>query len=301
MKYIYAFLFCAVATFGYSQYQIGLIPPVSPDKMVYKKVGLTEITISYSGPIVDDRRIWGNLVPYDDVWRAGANAATTIETSHEITIDNRILPAGKYAYFVIPKENGKWTVVFNKKYNLWGAFGYDQSYDVLRVDVSPVECDYTEELAYEISSANFNDGSIDLKWESVTLSLPFSTNYIRIFEDEIENRVAQADDNTKWVVYLQGAEFLYYNDIDIDLAKTWIDESEKLSEVSSNDWDEQFYPREYLLGHMYWTKAKIYANLGKYRKAVSYYDLLISKGRLFYDEEKEQENFESYRSEWKKY
>lgn len=138
-------------------------PPASPAATANGKIGDANITINYSSPSVKGRKIFGGLEPYDKVWRAGANQATTFETDKSITVEGKTLPAGKYAFFVIPKENADWTVIFNKTHNQWGAFKYDQAQDALRVDVKPRKAAaLNERLAYAVE----NNGIV-LRWENV--------------------------------------------------------------------------------------------------------------------------------------
>ena len=95
------------------------------------------MTISYSSPAVKGRPVWGALVPWDQVWRTGANEATTFKTSTDMQVEGKPLPAGTYALFTIPHQD-RWTVVFNKQAEQWGAFNHDKAADVLSVDVTPV-------------------------------------------------------------------------------------------------------------------------------------------------------------------
>jgi len=142
-------------------------PRISPPQMVTGKVKLATITINYSSPSVKGRVIWGALVPYDSVWRAGANEATTFETDRDIKIENRLLPAGKYSFFLLPRENAAWTAIFNKDANQWGAFKYDESKDQLRVDIKPiVQRDTTQALNYQITRNGFS-----LNWEKISVPI----------------------------------------------------------------------------------------------------------------------------------
>lgn len=139
-------------------------PPASPPAKATGKIGAANITIDYSSPAVKGRKIYGELVPYDKVWRAGANKATTFETDKDIMVEGKTLPAGKYAFFVIPTEK-EWTVIFNKTADQWGAFKYEQAQDVLRVTAKPKKsATATENLAYAV-----NKDGIVLKWENIEL------------------------------------------------------------------------------------------------------------------------------------
>ncbi|OLY91288.1 Protein of unknown function [Cnuella takakiae] len=130
-------------------------PVASPAQKVSGKAGAADITINYGSPAVKGRTIWGDLVPYDKVWRAGANEATTIETSKDITVEGKTLPAGKYAFFTIPGKD-KWTVIFNKEAKQWGAYSYKEAQDALRVQVTPRKAaSFNERLAYVVNKDGF--------------------------------------------------------------------------------------------------------------------------------------------------
>jgi hypothetical protein len=135
--------------------------PSPPDSAMGTVAG-AHITIKYSSPAVKGRKIWGGLVPYDSVWRAGANEATTFETDRNIKVQGQDLPAGKYGLFAIPGESS-WTIVFNKVPNQWGAFKYDMSKDQLRVTTTPKKsATMNERLKYRINSNGFS-----LLWENL--------------------------------------------------------------------------------------------------------------------------------------
>lgn len=134
----------------------------SPPATASGKINAATITINYGSPSVKGRKIWGELVPYDKVWRAGANEATTFETDKDIKVEGKTLPAGKYGFFVIPGEN-EWTIIFNKVSNQWGAFKYDSTQDALRVTVKPRKSEkMNESLAYNVSDKGFV-----LRWENL--------------------------------------------------------------------------------------------------------------------------------------
>ncbi|AZA88816.1 DUF2911 domain-containing protein [Chryseobacterium shandongense] len=139
--------------------------PASPAMTATGKIKDADITINYSSPSVKDRKIWGDLVPYDKVWRAGANEATTFETSKDITIQGKKLPAGKYSFFLVPKASGAWTAVFNKEPKQWGAYKYDQAKDALRVDVNAKTLKTKQEaLVYKINKNGFT-----MDWDQISV------------------------------------------------------------------------------------------------------------------------------------
>lgn len=139
--------------------------PASPAMTATGKIKDADITINYSSPSVKDRKIWGDLVPYDKVWRAGANEATTFETSKDITVQGKKLPAGKYSFFLVPKASGAWTAVFNKEPKQWGAYKYDQAKDALRVDVNAKTLKTKQEaLVYKINKNGFT-----MDWDQISV------------------------------------------------------------------------------------------------------------------------------------
>ena len=162
-----AFGLVAVLTAGVAHAQTDMTKPAasaeakpSPAATAKGKIGAAEVTVNYSSPAVKGRTIWGGLEPYGKVWRAGANEATTVEFSKAVTVEGKPLPAGKYAFFVIPTEK-QWTVIFNKVPNQWGAFKYDEKQDALRVTVTPRKASpIAERLVYDI-----NPKGLVLRWE----------------------------------------------------------------------------------------------------------------------------------------
>lgn len=151
-----------VATFTYGQNK-----PASPAAVATGTINGAAITINYSSPSVKGRVIWGELVPFNKIWRAGANAATTIETSKDVKIEGSSLPAGKYSFFVIPKEK-ECVLIFNKVAKMSGTSNYDEKQDQLRVTVKQKASDTnTESLTYSIQM-----NSVVLSWEK--WNIPFS-------------------------------------------------------------------------------------------------------------------------------
>ncbi|QZK90389.1 Protein of unknown function (DUF2911) [Flavobacterium tiangeerense] len=135
--------------------------PTSSKETITGKIKDATITVDYGSPSVNGRKIWGELVPFDKIWRAGANDATTFETDKDLTVEGSKLPAGKYSFFIIPNGN-ECTIIFNKVAKQWGAYKYKQEDDQLRVVVKPeVLRSAYEKLTYEINSNTFS-----LKWDN---------------------------------------------------------------------------------------------------------------------------------------
>jgi hypothetical protein len=154
-KINFSFIVLLIATFAVAQSK-----PASPAAVATGKINGATITINYSSPSVKGRVIWGDLVPFNKVWRAGANDATTFETDKDLTIEGSKLPAGKYSFFVIPNEK-ECVVIFNKDAKQWGAYKYKEKDDQIRVTVQQQPTDLSaESLIYTIK-----ENSIVLSWE----------------------------------------------------------------------------------------------------------------------------------------
>lgn len=154
-------LFIACTSFG----AFAQGAPKSPADSATGKIGDATVKIKYSSPSVNGRKIFGGLEAYDKVWRAGANNATTFTVDKDVQVEGKTLPAGKYAFFVIPSEASDWTVIFNKTSEQWGAFKYDQAQDALRVKVKPRKASAPKErLAYSV-----HPNGVVLQWENVEL------------------------------------------------------------------------------------------------------------------------------------
>lgn len=136
-----------------------------------QRIGVdTDITIVYSRPGVKGRTIWGELVPYDKVWRAGANENTTFEVTRDVLINGQKLPAGKYGLHMIPGEK-EWTIIFSKNNSAWGSFSYKQEEDALRATVTPEEAPHQEWLMYGFENLAGTSVTAYLWWEK--LKVPF--------------------------------------------------------------------------------------------------------------------------------
>ena len=140
--------------------------PTSTKEVVTGKINGATITINYGSPSVKGREIWGKLVPFNQVWRAGANDATTFETDKDVLIEGAKLPAGKYSFFIIPNDK-ECTIIFNKEAKQWGAYKYKEKEDQLRVVVKPlVVRSNSEKLTYEINSY-----TLSLNWDNWSIPI----------------------------------------------------------------------------------------------------------------------------------
>lgn len=141
----------------------------SPRTEATGNVGEAVINLSWGAPSVRDREIFGELVSFDKVWRTGANECSTIEVSKNVMIEGEELAAGKYGLFTIPGEE-KWTVIFNTNADQFGHYDYDESKDVLRVEVAPKALDESVEVM-EMFVKNKEDQSwVGLKWANTKVA-----------------------------------------------------------------------------------------------------------------------------------
>lgn len=173
IKYLFAVSFLIGMTYSQAER-----PLLSQYAEVKQRVGLTDITITFHRPGVKGRVIWGKLVPYGEIWRAGANNATTIEFSDDVKLNGKYLDAGKYSFFILP-EKDSFTVMINTEWDQWGAFFVDTSKNVLSFKVKPEKTEFTEWLDYCFSDLSIYSAVISLHWEN--LSIPFK---VEVFTDE---------------------------------------------------------------------------------------------------------------------
>jgi hypothetical protein len=122
-----------------------------------------DVALEYGSPNVKSRAIWGGLVPYDKVWRTGANEATTITISQDVMVEGKALAAGTYGLFTIPGES-EWVVIFNKVPEQWGAMKYDEGEDALRVTVAPEAAEFVESMMFEI-----DESDVVFRWEKLAV------------------------------------------------------------------------------------------------------------------------------------
>jgi hypothetical protein len=142
------------------------LPDASQHAVVMQQVGMCEIKIDYHRPGVKGREVWGKLVPFDQVWRAGANENTTISFSKEVVIDGKKVPAGTYGLHMVPTEND-WTIILNKDYRAWGSFFYKEENDFMRFKVKPQTADFQEWLMYTFDEVSPNSVTASLSWEKL--------------------------------------------------------------------------------------------------------------------------------------
>ncbi len=203
-------------------------PWPSPPATVSHTIGTTGIAIEYHRPGVKGRKVWGDLVPYGEVWRTGANEATTIKFDDPVKIDGKDVPAGTYAFFALPTKD-KWTLILNKTAKQWGAYGYDAKQDQLRWDVTPRAIDATEWLTYTIDPITPESAAVHLRWEKLDVAFTIAVDVKGIVVARVEKAVTDAKPDD-WMTLYQAAS--YFNETDHDLARAleWVTEANRIKE-----------------------------------------------------------------------
>ena len=221
------------------------LPRPSPLAKVTQDVGLTTITVDYSQPGVKNRKIWGGLVPFDKMWRTGANRATKIVFSRDVTFAGKPVPAGTYALFTIPTK-GDWTVILNKRADQPGtAQNYKQDEDLLRVQLKPKAGAFRERMTFFFSNFGDDKTLLDLEWEKVRVEITIRVNTA----DEMASRLRGLDD--AWRSYANAARYMLETKKDYDTGLKYIDQSLSLKEEWFN----------------LWIKAQLLAAKGNYKEA----------------------------------
>lgn len=198
-------------------------PRVSQGASVRQRLGVTDIAIEYHRPLVKGRKIWGDVVPYGSVWRAGANENTVITFSDAVTVEGQPLAAGPYGLHMLPTEAG-WTVIFSKSSTDWGSFFYDTKEDALRVTVKPVPAEMQEALRYEFDDLQRDSAVVTMRWEKLAVPFKVSVNVTEIALAGIRRQLRNAPGFT-WGGFNDAATFCLEHKTNYEEALKWADAS----------------------------------------------------------------------------
>lgn len=280
MKRMFAFAMIMLAFSTLLLAQELKLPQVSQKAIVTQTVGLTDVTITYSRPGVKGRVIWGELVPYDKVWRTGANAATNFSVSDDIKINGQALPVGEYSLHTIPGKD-QWTIIFNKVAKQWGSYDYDQSKDALRIQVKPAEGPFQEWMQFSFPVVEPSAATVELAWEKVRVSFNIETN---TQAKALANIKQALDDMNNWNIPYGAAQYAFNANLDNkDEAMKWINQSVSLKET-------------------YWNlrlKAEMLARDGKTADAIVAAEKAVALGKANKDEPGEVAKTEKQIADWK--
>ncbi|MCP5103458.1 MAG: DUF2911 domain-containing protein [bacterium] len=237
-------IFLSMVSIGNLSAQEIKFPNPSQKAVVTQTVGLTDVTIVYHRPGVKGRVIWGDLVPYDKIWRTGANNATTIEFSADVMVQGNALTAGKYGLYTIPGKD-EWTFIFSKQNDLWGAGGYKEDQDALRVKVKPIAAPgVCEWMMFGFTDLADNSAKVFLCWEKLMVGF--------VLKVETKKKVLKSIEGTMgryWLAPYRAADYAFKEEM-FDKAKEWIGASVSIKAI-------------------YWNmflKAKIYKKTAKTKK-----------------------------------
>jgi len=208
------------------------LPTVSQRAVLTQRIGLTDVTIVYHRPQVGGRKIFGDLIPYGRIWRAGANNNTTFEVSDPVTVEGQPLPAGRYGLHAIPGPD-QWTVIFSRNSTSWGSFTYDEKEDVLRVVVKAVATEFREELTYDFSSLKPESAVLALKWEHVSVPIRLAVDTKQITLESVRNQLRNLPGYTS-EAWNDAAMYCLDNEFNYEEALRWADRSIREQEGFGN-------------------------------------------------------------------
>jgi len=192
------------------------LPRDSQHSVVMQRIGITDIAINYHRPLVKGRTIWGKVVPYGEVWRAGANENTTIKFTDAVSIEGKALDKGTYGLFMIPSEN-EWTVIFSKVHTAWGSFTYNEAEDALRVTVKPQPSEFHETLTYDFDDVKKDSAVAKLYWEKLAIPFKVTVDVNGIVKASLPNQLQGLAQYT-WEGWDDAANYLLAQKYDLDEA-----------------------------------------------------------------------------------
>ncbi|WP_276496073.1 DUF2911 domain-containing protein [Pontibacter litorisediminis] len=261
------------------------LPQASPAAMLRQTVGLTDITVNYHAPSVRGRKVFGGLVPYGQLWRAGANEATLVTFQDELFLNNERVPAGTYSFFIFPQSDSLWHVVLNRDTTLWGLEGYNELDDVAYLEVKPSKTkEFTETMLFSFSDISMNKAKLNLAWENTMISLSIETDIEKKALENINYALANAAPDD-WYTWAQCAEYMLPRKEHHQKALEWINKSIAIKENFYNNW----------------IKAKLFAYNNEYQMAASLSAKAMQLGTSEPDSYKTYaKQIETAYSEWKK-
>jgi hypothetical protein len=228
LRFLRAAIFVAACIPAFAQ---GLeVPAPSSKAKVEQRVGLTDFSVDYSSPAVRGRKIFGGLLPYDKLWRTGANACTKLTASRDFTFGGKPVPKGTYSVFSLPGASG-WTVILNKNTEIAGTDGYDAKDDVARVDVKPAAIPARERMTFLFSDSTDDATRLDLEWETTRVSVPITVDTATQVKAGIDSTLGDA-----WRPHYQAGRWLIENGGDVDTAIKYLDTSIGIQSTWWNNW-----------------------------------------------------------------
>lgn len=222
-KKFFAIAFAAALMFTANESFAQLkLPAASSAQTITQGLGIENVTLNYSRPSMNGRKIFGELVPYNEVWRTGANTNTTLSFEGDVTLNGHKLTAGTYALFTIPNKN-EWTVIISKNTKQWGAYTYNQSEDALRFNVKPQNLSTpVETFTISFDNVTPTDAVLTLAWEKTAVKVDLKVNQ----QAKIIASIDEAMKGDK-KPYFAAAQYYFNNNLDEKKALAWFDEAAK--------------------------------------------------------------------------
>jgi hypothetical protein len=225
-------LLASVAIPAGAQSLVMTLPRQSQRAAAMQRIGLTDITVTYHRPLVGGRKVWDGMVPYGQVWRAGANENTTIEFSDPVTVEGQALPKGIYGLHMIPTADS-WTIIFSKASTAWGSFTYDQKEDALRVTVKPQAGEFHEALAYDFDDVKDESTLVTLRWEKVAVPFRVAVAGKEVTLQNIRNQLRNTAQYT-WMGWDDAANYCLSAKSNLEEGLRWADRSIQAEERFEN-------------------------------------------------------------------
>lgn len=274
-----AFITCTfllAAGYTFAQNQNLETPRPSPNATVTQTVGVTHISIDYSSPGVKDRKIWGELVPFGEVWRTGANEVTSITFDDAVTINGKELSAGSYGIHTIPGET-EWQIIFSGDTEVDAGSQFDEKKEVLRINATPKEAPFLERMTFMFTNTTDDKATINLLWENLEVSFDILVNTGDLV-------LTKAREKLSWVPSFQAANYCLTTDVNLEEGFKWIKASVLLQEV-------------------YWNSrvmAQLQNKLGMNDEAITTMEKAIALGGKMDDAPFDYEQMKKMLAEWKK-
>jgi len=209
------------------------LPRQSQHAAVSQRVGITDITINYHRPLVNGRKVWGDLVPYGQVWRAGANENTTITFTDAVTVEGKALAAGTYGLHMIPNQD-EWTVIFSKNSTSWGAFTYKQDEDALRVNVKPQAAEMHNALTYDFDEVKPDSTVVVLAWEKVAVPFKVAVDVHPLVQASLQKQLRSLSQYT-WISWDDAANYFLGEKFDYEDAVAYENKSIEIEDRYDNE------------------------------------------------------------------
>jgi tetratricopeptide (TPR) repeat protein len=208
------------------------LPEVSQRASVTQRIGLTDVTIVYHAPLVGGRELFGKIIPYGKVWRAGANENTTIAFTDDVSVEGKPLAAGTYGLHMIPDQD-QWTVIFSKNSTSWGSFTYDEKEDALRVTVKPRTAEFRESLAYTFDDLKPDSTAATMRWDKLAVPVVISVDVKTISERSIKNQLRNTAGFT-WIGFDEAGLWCLDGNCSLEEGLKWEDQSIQAEERFEN-------------------------------------------------------------------